>query len=506
MKINRSSKLFIKKQFSKELRIFSFFAAVLILIGVFFCVYTASLSAQKTVLQAVGVVAVILGIVGFIWAVASSVKRRKDVLNYLEKFSFGTENTAKAALLSFPNPMVVVTKTGIIQWCNPEFMKISRREDLFGVSLQEIFPAVRLSSFLGDKKEEQEFSYNGKDFVVTGDVWKSGDENDDTVLISICFNNISELVKLSNQLEEQKVVVCTAIIDNYDEVLRETPNSNHGVLLSDIERSVDTWVEKGNGIYRRYERDKFVMLFESAKFDILLNEKFTILNDVKEINQQNKIPVTLSIGVGTIGDDLQENNKLSLAALDMALGRGGDQAVIKTENGYVFYGAKSLGVEKSTKVKARVVAKSLCNLIDKATNVIIMGHKGADYDSFGAAVGLFRAVMDRDKKPYIAMDKEHNNVGDLLSDIMIQTEYAEGVISHERALALANDGTLLIVVDTHRPSMTEYPELINRVSKIVLIDHHRRSEEFIENALLTFHEPYASSTCEMVAENIAVYW
>ncbi len=173
---------------------------------------------------------------------------------------------------------------------------------------------------------------------------------------------------------------------------------------------------------------------------------------------------------------------------------------MKTENGYTFFGAKSLGVEKTTKVKARIVANRLCELIDKSSNVIIMGHKGADYDSFGAAVGLFHAVTDRNKKAYIAMDKVHNNVDGILPDILMHREYAEGIVGFDKASLAVESNTLIIIVDTHRESMVEYSDLLKYTDNIALIDHHRRSEDFMDNIILTYHEPYASSTCEMVTE------
>ncbi len=500
MKISRDSKNLIRKRAAAEMQSWAFGSLALLLIGGVSFLLGKYAWISGRILNLIAIVAVVLGVGFLACGYFSTQAKRKAFISFIESFAFGAENTAKTAVLSFPNPMVVVTKGGEIRWYNAEFVELCRRENLFGTQLQEIFPAIRLSSFLSGKKEQQEFSYNGRDFVINGEVGGAPDADGSLTMVGLSFTDISEVTELKRKIEEQKTVVCTAIIDNYDEVFRETPNSNHGALISDIERCIDLWVEKGEGSYRKYERDKFIILFESAKFNLLLNEKFTILNEVKEIDQQNKIPVTLSIGIGASGEDLKENDKLSLAALDMALGRGGDQAVMKTDAGYSFYGAKSLGVEKTTKVKARVVAKSLCSLIDKASNVVIMGHMGADFDSFGAAVGLFRAVMDRNKNPYIAMDREHNNVKEILADLVVQPEYANGIVSYDRIAQIIDRDSLLIIVDTHRPGIVEYPELLNRTDNVVLIDHHRRSEDFIENTILKYHEPYASSTCEMVAE------
>lgn len=454
-----------------------------------------------------GIWAMILSAAALLYTVAVLVfaliyvdEKKKNILKFIETFSFSTENITRAAILSYPDPIVIVDKNGSVRWYNPAFTEMCGRRSLFGVRIHELFPSIRLSAITEEGFERQEFSYGGRDFILTGEVSSLINKGNEVTMIGLSFTDVSELSRLNKKLDEKRSVVCTAVIDNYDEVFKETPSTNHGALLGDIERCVSTWVEKGNGIYRKYERDRFIILFEASNFEVLKEEKFTILDDVKEIDQQNKIPVTLSIGVGAIDDEIKENDRLSVLALDMALGRGGDQAVMKTDDGYVFFGAKSVGVEKTTKVKARVVAKSLGRLINTSSKVMIMGHKGSDFDSFGAAVGLFRAATDLEKNAYILMDKVKNNVKPILNDLLIQSEYSEKILSAERALALADSDTLLIVVDTHRPNMVEYPEVLKRVGKIVLIDHHRRNEDFIDNTELTYHEPYASSTSEMVTE------
>ena len=228
--------------------------------------------------------------------------------------------------------------------------------------------------------------------------------------------------------------------------------------------------------------------------------KFTILSEVKKIDWENKIPVTVSLGIGRGGEDIKECDKMARAALEMALGRGGDQAVVKTPNGLTFYGAKSREVEKSTRVKARVMAHALRELVDQSSEVIIMGHRFGDMDSFGASVGMLRAILDRGKEAYIAVDKSKHNAVNIIQMFTGDENYSNRILSGERTQNVIGDNTLLIVVDTHRPSMVEFPKLLKQVNATVLIDHHRRNEDFIENAVLTYHEPYASSASEMVTE------
>ncbi len=497
MKISNDSNAFIKTELKSEFKNYAVCAAVLVFLGA--VSFVCTINSNILLIKIVSAASVIIGFGVLAFGFVYYSKRQKALRNYLENFAFGVENAAKAAVLSFPDPIVIISENGAIQWYNKKFSALCRKESLFGVDIHEIFPSIRIETFTEDNIPVQDFTYDGRDYILTGSVSKAASD-DKSKLIGISFEDISDITNLQKMVDDKKTVVCVAVIDNYDEVLKETPNSNHGVLVGDIERCISLWVEKGGGIYRRYERDKFVILFEAASFEPLYKEKFTVLNDVKEIDQQNKIPVTLSIGVSAAADDIRENDRIALAALDMALGRGGDQAVMKTENGYSFFGAKSLGVEKTTKVKARIVAKKLCDLIDEASNVIIMGHKGADYDSFGAAVGLFHAVSDRNKKAYIAMDRLHNNVGGILPDILMRREYAEAIIGFDKASLVVDADTLIIIVDTHRRSMVEFSDLMKYTDNIALIDHHRRSEDFMENTVLTYHEPYASSTCEMVTE------
>lgn len=502
-KANNKVKRLVRNEFNSNIQTYIICGVVLVVLGIFSFLCTLNISARNhyiIYLVITSVASVVAGLGILVGGIYHSISKRELLKKHIDEFSFGVEASVKSALLGFPDPIVIVETDGTIQWYNQEFADICEPDELHGINIQEIFPSIRIVDFIDDDSVTKPFSYNGRDFMLMGKKTSTEYESVEYELISISFADISDVTRLRNQLDEKQTVVCTAIIDNYDEVLRETPTSNHGVLIGDVERCIGLWVERGDGFYRRYERDKFIILFESAKFNLLLAEKFSVLNEIKEIDQQNKIPVTLSIGVGIDAEDIKENDRMSLSALEMALGRGGDQAVVKSADGYSFYGAKSLGVEKTTKVKARVVAKNLCNMIDKASNVIIMGHKGCDFDSFGTSVGLFRAVVNRGKKANIALDRNHNNVGAILKEALIHSEYNEGIVSFDKAVALLGMNTLLIVVDTHRASMVEYPELLEKAKNVVLIDHHRRSEDFIENTALTYHEPYASSASEMVAE------
>lgn len=428
-------------------------------------------------------------------------RHRKIFLQYVEDLGFCLNGTTSEEVINFPAPLVITSMGGSINWYNQKFKEIAGQTEILDRLIQDLVPDIQLSKFIeADGMGEMELTCGEKSYTVTGHVISDrSDEQANNLLVLYFIDNTKE--RLAQRLrEEERMVECIVIIDNYDEVLKETPDTNHGSLIGEIEHLVNEWVASGNGISRKYESGKFIVFFEEKCFSEIMSQKFDILNKVREINLQNKIPVTLSIGVGRRGINFEENDKFARLALDMALGRGGDQAVLKDAEGFSFYGAKTREVEKKTKVRARVVAHALRELIDQSDKVIIMGHSGGDMDSFGASIGLFRAVKNRRKNVFIVLNKATLNAKQMLKIFENMPEYDEGFITGEQALNLYDQKTLVIVVDTHRPSSVELPELLKQAADIVLIDHHRRGEEFLENAVLSYHEPYASSTCEMVTE------
>ena len=450
----------------------------------------------------------VLGILELLLAAAVSVygfivsgRSRSKLREELENLTFCMEYTTKAAVAAFPSPMAVTGVNGSIQWYNLKFEDMVGRKGLFDEFFQDIFSELQFSRFIEDENHAPvEYSYKGREYLVSGRAVRTRSDEFVGTMVAVYFTDLSELKKARRQIEDKRTVVCSVLVDNYEEVFKSTPNSSHGALVADIERCVNEWTELGDGVAIRYERDKFIAFFEAAKFEPLMKNKFTVLEDVKKIQQGNRFPITISIGVGRLGATLKDNEQFSQNALDMALGRGGDQAVVKTVKGFQFYGAKSREIAKSTKVKVRVVAHSLRELAEQADNVIIMGHKNGDADSFGASVGLFKALRSRNIDAYIAMDKKRNNAKQILSVLLEKGEYSERIVGEDRALTLINEKTMLIVVDTHRSSMVEYKDVLRNIREVVLIDHHRRSEDFIENTVLCYHEPYASSSCEMVTE------
>lgn len=432
-----------------------------------------------------------------------AVMQRKNFISFLENFDFCLSDTTGVSLVKYPAPVVIIDLSGEIKWYNGNFKEIAGGKEIFGSRVQNIIPEIQVNKLTESRGEMScVITVDERTYEVKARVTGREDSNKKHKFLLLYFIDKTDEYALARLRSEEKTVEAIVIIDNYEEVLKETPDSNHGKILGEIEQTIGEWIALGDGVFRKFERDKFLVVFEQRNFEKILEDKFDILNKIKNINFENRIPVTISIGVGQHGGTPKENDTFARFAVDMALGRGGDQVVIKDGESLNFFGAKSREVEKRTKVKARVAAFALRKLIDNSGKVIIMGHRAGDMDSVGASIGLFKAVKSRNKRAFIVVNKETVNAKETIAEFEHKTDYVEAFITTEQAMNILEKDTLLIVVDTHRPSMVECPDLLKHAENIVLIDHHRRSEDYIQNATLMYHEAYASSTCEMVTELI----
>lgn len=432
-----------------------------------------------------------------------TIKQKKAFVGFLENFDFALSDTTGVSLVKYPSPAVIIDLSGEIKWYNDNFKRLVGGKEVFGCRIQSLIPQIQVNKITESRGEfGSVITVNDCIYEIEARVTGRDDSNKKHKFLILYFTDKTDEYTLARLREEEKTVEAIVIIDNYEEVLKETPDSNHGKILGEIEQTIGKWIALGDGTFRKFERDKFLVIFEQKNFEKILDDKFEILNQIKNINFENRIPVTISIGIGQHGASPKENDAYAKFAIDMALGRGGDQVVIKDGETFNFFGAKSREVEKRTKVKARVVSFALRKLIDNSGKVLIMGHKACDMDSVGAAIGLFKAVQSRKRRAYIVVDRESSNAKETIAEFEKKTGYAEAFITPQQAMDILEKDTLLIVVDTHRPSMVECPDLLRHADNIVLIDHHRRSEDYIKNTALMYHEAYASSTCEMVTEII----
>ena len=432
-----------------------------------------------------------------------TIKQKKAFVGFIENFDFALSDTTGVSLVKYPSPAVIIDLSGEIKWYNGNFKRLLGGKEVFGCRIQSLIPQIQVNKITESRGEfGSVITVNDSIYEIEARVTGREDSNKKHKFLILYFIDKTDEYTLAKLREEEKTVEAIVIIDNYEEVLKETPDSNHGKILGEIEQTIGKWIALGDGTFRKYERDKFLVIFEQKNFEKILEDKFEILNQIKNINFENRIPVTISIGIGQHGASPKENDTYAKFAIDMALGRGGDQVVIKDGETFSFFGAKSREVEKRTKVKARVVSFALRKLIDNSGKVLIMGHKAGDMDSMGAAIGLFKAVQSRKRRAYIVVDRETNNAKETIAAFEKKAGYTEAFITPGQAMDTLEKDTLLIVVDTHRPAMVECPDLLRHAENIVLIDHHRRSEDYIKNTALMYHEAYASSTCEMVTEII----
>ncbi len=316
------------------------------------------------------------------------------------------------------------------------------------------------------------------------------------------FINETENVILQEEYKNSKSCITIIMIDNYEETMQQLESEEKPQVIAEIDKCIYDWADKTNGVLIKSDRDRYVYLFEQRYLEKVKEDKFSILDKIKEIETKENIQLTLSIAVSNDGITDKEKHKSAQEAMDLVLGRGGDQAVIRENEIYKFYGGRVQEVEKRTKVKARVVAHALENLITASSKVMIMGHTNPDIDAMGSSMGIYRFVKSLNKNAYIIDSNESNTLVNFKKALAEDPEYEDLLITKELAEENIDKDTLLVIVDTHKTNYVEVPELLNKTGNIVIIDHHRRSTDYIENATLTFQEVYASSSAELVTELI----
>jgi c-di-AMP phosphodiesterase-like protein len=434
--------------------------------------------------------------------ISSNYKRKVEIASYIENLNFNMDTTTKDTLLNFPMPLVVTERDGSIVWYNASFRKISNDEIALEKTVKALVSEIKPENPKDDPVNiTRQITLDGMHYNVLCNFARHEKRQDGSEYILILyFIDTTELVELKKRYAEEKIMAGLIIIDNYDELMQGMEDISRPQMLAEIDKRVNQWFAFANGIIRKFDRDKYLFLFEYKYLKEFEEKRFEILDSIKEINIGNKIPVTLSLGFGLNGKTPLENYHSATAAMDIALGRGGDQVVVKSGDSFSFFGGKTRELEKRTKVKARVIACALRELMDQSAEVFIMGHENGDIDSLGASLGLYRVAKSRGKDVWIVLNKLNPTIESLVSRIQKNPEYEDLFIGRSEVLDRVGRKSLLIVVDTHRPGYTEIPELIGMAGQVVVIDHHRRGADFIQDTVLTYQETYASSTCELVTE------
>ncbi len=431
--------------------------------------------------------------------IRSNYKRKEKIVSYIENLNFNIDTATKDTLLNFPMPLVVTEPDGTIIWYNSSFKRNMEQKDVSEGLIRSFADEINDKDKSNEETLVKQVELNGKYYQVLCNYTGYESTNKKPILI-LYFIDITELVMLKKTYADEKIASGIILIDNYEDLMQSMDDSARPQILAEIDKKIISWLSFTGGIIKKYERDKYIFLFEYKYMRELEEKKFEILDSIKEINVGNKIPVTLSLGFGFSGKTPAESFQYAAAAIDVALGRGGDQVVVKNGDSFSFFGGKTRELEKRTKVKARVIAYALRELVDQSSSVLIMGHENADIDSLGAAMGLFRVAKSRGKDAYIVLNKINHTIENLMSMIAKSGDYEGLFVGRNEAVDMVDEKTLLIVVDTHRAAFTEIPELVDIAGQVVVIDHHRRGADYIQDTVLIYQETYASSTCELVTE------
>lgn len=447
-----------------------------------------------------GIILFILIIVYSYW---TNTKRNAELSRQIQNLTMTMDGTAKKSLINSPFPLIIMETTGNIIWKSSKFVYEFANIDINNY-LIDILEEIKQDIESEQDKKQRTISKNvqigNKIYNVLGEYIRSKENEKSECITILYFLDITQSIKDKKKFEDSKTCIGILMVDNYEEIIQRIEVENRPQVIAEIEKAIYDWAATTGGVVVKNDRNTFVYVFEYKYLKDIKENKFDILDKIKEINVEAGIQLTLSIAISTDGESNYEKYKSALASMDIVLGRGGDQAVVKENDKYVFFGGRTEEVEKRTKVKARTVAHALENLIKESDNVLIMGHSNGDIDSMGSSLGIFRLAKVLEKDVNIVNNTYGMTLKKFIEELEKDDEYKTGIISKNEALNKATDKTLLIINDTHKKNYVEVPELLDKVGQIVIIDHHRRSTDYIENATLTFQEVYASSTAELVTE------
>lgn len=429
--------------------------------------------------------------------------KRIEWMRYVENLSLNMDKIAKKAIRYLPIPMCVIEFNGKITMHNDKFSEIIGRDRLLDENIKDVVGEIDLTKALNDENEMySEIEYKDKRYSIVYRVIKNRTNSDVDYMMVLYWLDKTDYLNLKEKYINEKTVIGIIEVDGYEEVIKSADEENRPLITADIERVLSTFETESKAAMKRVSKDKFFLVMNREELKKIELDKFEILDKIRHIDHGNTLPVTISMGVGIDGETINDNFKMAVGALDLALGRGGDQVVVKTKDNFSFYGGKSKAVEKKTKVKSRLIGHALREIINQSEDVLIMGHRYPDMDAMGAAVGIYDLCKACGKESNIVLENLNDSI-EIFAKKIKKDKYYKGIfINHKTAIERCKEDTLVIVLDTHRPNFTECPKLLEISDKVVVIDHHRRGVEFISDAVLLFHEIYVSSTCEMVTELI----
>ena len=427
-------------------------------------------------------------------------ERRRKTLQQFAKTAFNVPDNPGGAETPFPMALVRLGDESIV-WGNERFCQVTGYQDRYlEQRLSVAVPKLTLD-WLASGKSEYPYDVNlgGRRYRVYGTVVRADDPGN-TVLGMLYFSDLTELYQVRDEYVRSRPVVSIILVDNYEELTKNLTEGAISTLNAKINDAISKWTEDFHGLLRKLERNRFLLVFEKRDLNRAVEEKFSLLEEIHHVENPSGLAASISIGIGVDGVSFEESYDFAALSIEMSLSRGGDQAVIKDRYNFSFYGGRAIEADRRSKVKSRVTSNSMMELIGQSSQVFIMGHSNADLDAVGAAMGISCMCRKKGKKAYIVLDLENNAAQNLVEEIRQVPEYAETFISGQEALVLCDNHSTLIVVDTNRPDQVECKPLLESISKVCVVDHHRRAADYINPVVLNLHEPYASSASELVTE------
>ena len=450
--------------------------------------------------------AIIIFILIMIYTYKTNKRKKSEISETLQDLTLTVDTAAKTSLINSPFPLIIIETDGNIIWKSNKFISEFANIDINNYIADLLIEMKREIERRQDKSNKdiiKELEIGKRTYKVLGKFVssKNADKKKEQKYMTILyFLDETENKKLQKEYKDSKSCVSIIMIDNYEETMLQLESEQRPQFIAEIDKCIYEWTDEMKGVLIKSDRDRYIYLFEQRYLEKVKEDKFSILDKIKEISPKETLQFTLSIAISNEGTTDKEKYKSAQAAMDIVLGRGGDQAVIRENEIYKFFGGRAQEVEKRTKVKARIVAHAMENLIKDASKVMIMGHTNPDIDSMGSSMGIYRLARTLNKNAYIINGDNTTTLQNFKKSLAKEIEYEDILINKEVAEENIDEDTLLVIVDTHKSTYVEAPELLKKTDKIVIIDHHRRSADFIEKATLTFQEVYASSAAELVTE------
>ena len=446
--------------------------------------------------------AILLFIIIMLYTFFANNRRKSEISQHLQELTLNVNSAAKNSLIHSPFPLIILETDGNIIWRSTRYVSEFANEDMSSY-IEDLLKEINKKIEEQDGKEKnikEQIKIGNNNYKVIGEFIQSGrlDRNKDKYMMILYFIDETEEIKLQKEYEDSQNCVGIIMVDNYEETMLQIDAEERPQVIAEMEKIVYEWANKIDGILVKSDRDRFVYIFDHKYLSTIKEERFVILDTIKEIN--SSIQITLSIAISDDGSTNKEKYKTAQAAMDVILGRGGDQAAIRENEKYQFFGGRTTEFEKRTKVKARIVAHALEELISETDNIMIMGHNNPDIDALGSALGIYRLAKSKGKEVHIVAETEGMALKAISESLKSDGQYTGVIVNNEIAENIITPETLLIIVDTNKASHVEDPILLEKTNKIAIIDHHRRSTDFIKESILTFQEVYASSAAELVTE------